>query len=184
MAISHDLPNTLHYQSFTFDKRRTQKPCLIFVSLYLPDYQQGWTSCVSIRHMYFCPCKLPVSIYLRCYSRGSAFGVFLWLLCRDSLATMEINHLSTFMLQIFLPRLSLVFLDLKVNTCCSLRLITFLRLGDQHWSKGCGDKEERGSFWPYSVLFPLALRTFCNISTSHPFISLFLSPIGNSHRTT
>ena len=109
MAMSHDLLNTLHYQSFIFDKQRTQKPCLIFVSLYLPDYQQGWTSCVSICHMYFCFCKLPVSIYLRCYSRGWAFGVFLWLLCRDSLATMEINHLSTFMLQIFLPRLSLVF---------------------------------------------------------------------------
>ena len=38
------------------------------------------------------------------------------------------------------------------------RLTTFLRLGNQHWGKGGGDKEERGSFWPYPVLFPLALR--------------------------
>lgn len=109
VAISHGLLNTLHYQSFICDKQRTQKPYLIFVSLYLPGNQQGWISCMPICHMCFCFCKLPVSIYLHCYSRGSGFGVFLLLLCRDSLATMEISHLSTFTLHIFLPRLSLVF---------------------------------------------------------------------------
>lgn len=45
-----------------------------------------------------------------------------------------------------------------------------------------GYKEERGSFCPYPVLLPLALSTFCNISTSHSFISLFLSPVQNSTR--
>lgn len=74
-----------------------------FFSLYLPDYQQGWTSCC----MWFSFRKLPVPIYYPVILVGWVF--FFLLFCRDSLDIREINHLSTFMLQIFLPRLSFVF---------------------------------------------------------------------------
>lgn len=55
---------------------------IFFYSLYLPDHQQDWTSCMFICHMCFLLCKLPVPS-TTCYSGGLRcfFGFFYFFPC-------------------------------------------------------------------------------------------------------
>lgn len=79
-----------------------------FVNLHSPGYQQGTsckahqqgTSCKFICHMYHIFYKLPIPTHYPVILVG---GVLFLIVLQGFLYIMEINHLSTFMLQIFLP---------------------------------------------------------------------------------
>ena len=159
-----------------------------FYSLYLPDHQQDWTSCMFICHMCFLLCKLPVpsttrySGGLRCFFGFFCFFFFLVALQGFFRYYENKSFAYTYIANIFT----------QVVIC----LLTWewphvVPPGSQFFwgqeigmeGKGVGIKRKGDLSNLTPILFPkCALRTFCNISTGHPFISLFLSPIGNSIR--